>query len=103
MPPFTIELEKLPSKDAASTTYRAKGKLSLETVSRFIQEMRPEPSQKLILEMSGVSFLDSAGVGALVSLCESAHAGKDPGAGVTFATGHGGSDGSGTAEPAAYL
>jgi len=68
MPPFTIELEKLPSKDAASTTYRAKGKLSLETVSRFIQEMRPEPSQKLILEMSGVSFLDSAGVGALVSL-----------------------------------
>ena len=68
MPTFTIELEKLPPSDATSTMYRVKGKLSLETVSRFIQEMRPEPSQNLILEMSGVSFLDSAGVGALVSL-----------------------------------
>jgi len=30
--------------------------------------MRPEPATRLVLDMSGVSFLDSAGVGALVSL-----------------------------------
>jgi anti-sigma B factor antagonist len=30
--------------------------------------LRPEPAQHLILDMSGVTFLDSAGVGALVSL-----------------------------------
>jgi anti-anti-sigma factor len=30
--------------------------------------LRPEPAPHLILEMHGVSFLDSAGVGALVSL-----------------------------------
>jgi anti-sigma B factor antagonist len=30
--------------------------------------MRPEPASYLVLDMSGVSFLDSAGVGALVSL-----------------------------------
>ena len=68
MPPATIELEKLPTSDTTSSTYRAKGKLSLETVNLFIQQMRPEPTPNLILEMSGVSFLDSAGVGALVSL-----------------------------------
>jgi anti-anti-sigma factor len=30
--------------------------------------LRPESAQHLILDMSGVTFLDSAGVGALVSL-----------------------------------
>jgi anti-sigma B factor antagonist len=44
------------------------GKLSLETVSEFITTMRPEPAPHLVLDMSGLSFLDSAGVGALVSL-----------------------------------
>jgi anti-sigma B factor antagonist len=68
MPPFTIEIEKLPSSNDSLTTYSLKGKLSLETVSEFIQKMRPEPAQHLILEMSEVSFLDSAGVGSLVSL-----------------------------------
>jgi anti-sigma B factor antagonist len=44
------------------------GKLSLETVSSFLQELRPVDAEKLILDMSGVSYLDSAGVGALVQL-----------------------------------
>jgi anti-anti-sigma factor len=44
------------------------GKLSLETVSGFLQELRPLDATALILDMSGVSFLDSAGVGALVQL-----------------------------------
>lgn len=47
---------------------RLNGKLSLETVHNFIQILRPEPAAHLVLDMSGVSFLDSAGVGALVSL-----------------------------------
>src|SRR6266567_896437 len=44
------------------------GKLSLETVSRLLQELRPATADKLVLDMSGISFLDSAGVGALVQL-----------------------------------
>jgi len=48
--------------------YQLKGKLSLETVNEFVQKLRPDPAQHLILDMSGVTFLDSAGVGALVSL-----------------------------------
>jgi len=68
MPPFNLDLEKLPSSDENLAIYRASGKLSLETVSEFIQKLRPDSSAYLVLDMSGVSFLDSAGVGALVSL-----------------------------------
>ena len=47
---------------------RLSGKLSLETVSGFLQQLRQNDSRKLILDMSGVSYLDSAGVGAVVQL-----------------------------------
>ena len=47
---------------------RLNGRLSLETVHNFIHTLRPEDAARLILDMSGVSFLDSAGVGALVQL-----------------------------------
>ena len=68
MPPITLDLEKDASSTEATTIYRAKGKLSLETVNGFVQQLRPDASSKLVLDLSGVSFLDSAGVGALVSL-----------------------------------
>jgi anti-sigma B factor antagonist len=63
-----LDLEKLPESDATHLVTRLSGKLGLETVHNFIQTMRPEPATHLILDMSGVSFLDSAGVGALVQL-----------------------------------
>lgn len=47
---------------------RLNGKLSIETVHNFIQTLRPEPAPHLILDLSGVAFLDSAGVGALVQI-----------------------------------
>ena len=68
MPPFKLELEKRPDSTDALAIYQLNGKLSLETVNEFIQKLRPEPAQHLILDLSGVTFLDSAGVGALVSL-----------------------------------
>ncbi len=68
MPNGKLDLEKknIEGRDAAIT--RLSGMLSLETVHTFIETMRPEPAAYLILDMSGVSYLDSAGVGALVSL-----------------------------------
>ncbi len=63
-----LNLEKLPASDASHLVTRLNGKLSLETVHNFIETLRPEPAAHLILDMSGVSFLDSAGVGALVRL-----------------------------------
>lgn len=68
MQTFKLELEKQPSSSESLTIYKATGKLSLETVSEFIQKLRPESAASVILDMSGVTFLDSAGVGALVSI-----------------------------------
>jgi anti-anti-sigma factor len=47
---------------------RLTGKLSLETVNAFLQQTRAFTDEKVVLDMSGVSYLDSAGVGALVQL-----------------------------------
>jgi anti-sigma B factor antagonist len=68
MPLITLDLEKNASSNESTAVYHAKGKLSLETVSGFVQRLRPDESPTLVLDMSGVNFLDSAGVGALVSL-----------------------------------
>ncbi len=68
MQPAQLDLEKLSSSDESNLVTRLNGKLSLETVHNFIQTLRPEPAAHLVLDMSGVSFLDSAGVGALVSI-----------------------------------
>ena len=68
MQPAQLDLEKLSSSDESNLVTRLNGKLSLETVHNFIQTLRPEPATHLVLDMGGVSFLDSAGVGALVSL-----------------------------------
>lgn len=63
-----LDLEKLSASSGGNLVIRLNGKLSLETVHNFIQTLRPEPAAHLVLDMSGVSFLDSAGVGALVSI-----------------------------------
>jgi len=68
MPPFRLDIEKLPSSTEALTIYTANGKLSIETVNEFLPKLRAEGAQRVILDLAGVSFLDSAGVGALVSL-----------------------------------
>jgi anti-sigma B factor antagonist len=68
MQPAQLDLEKLSASNGGNLVTRLSGKLSLETVHNFIQTLRPEPAAHLVLDMSAVSFLDSAGVGALVSL-----------------------------------
>jgi anti-sigma B factor antagonist len=68
MPPFRLDIEKLPSSTDALAIYKADGKLSIETVNGFLPQLRAEAARRVVLDLSGVSFLDSAGVGALVSL-----------------------------------
>lgn len=68
MPPFTLDVEKTAGSTDEVTVYQLKGKLSLETVAGFIPQMRQETAKHVVVDMSGVNFLDSAGVGALVSL-----------------------------------
>ncbi|HEX8894006.1 MAG TPA: STAS domain-containing protein, partial [Terriglobales bacterium] len=66
MQAIRLGLENETSGSADIYVTRLTGKLSLETVHEFLCMMRPEPASYLVLDMSGVSFLDSAGVGALV-------------------------------------
>ena len=68
MPPTQLEIVRESGANGSLLVSRLNGKLSLETVHDFISTMRTEPATRLVLDMSGVSFLDSAGVGALVSL-----------------------------------
>jgi anti-anti-sigma factor len=68
MQPAQLNIERQPASNGDTLVTRLTGKLSLETVHNFIATMRPEPATRLVLDMSGLSFLDSAGVGALVSL-----------------------------------
>lgn len=68
MQPAQLDLDRQPGTNGDPLVVRLKGKLSLETVSGFVSTMRQEPATRLVLDMSGLTFLDSAGVGALVSI-----------------------------------
>ena len=62
-----LDIAQIPSSNG-TVVAQLSGKLNLETVSGFLQTLRPIGADKLVLNMSGVTFLDSAGVGALVQL-----------------------------------
>ncbi len=62
-----LDIAREPGTNGTLVT-RLNGKLSLETVHDFVSTLRPEQATHLVLDMSGLTFLDSAGVGALVSL-----------------------------------
>jgi anti-anti-sigma factor len=68
MPLANLEFDKQAISTETQLVLRLNGKLSLETVHSFVSQLRPEPTAVLVLDMSGVTFLDSAGVGALVQL-----------------------------------
>jgi anti-anti-sigma factor len=68
MQPVKLDVQLEESSNGTPSVAKLDGKLVLETVSGFLQTLRPHVSSNLIMDMSGVSFLDSAGVGALVQL-----------------------------------
>ncbi|HWZ25126.1 MAG TPA: STAS domain-containing protein [Verrucomicrobiae bacterium] len=63
-----LELQQGKDNGNGTVATRLEGKLSLETVNSFLRTMRQEQAKRLVLDMGGVSFVDSSGVGALVSL-----------------------------------
>ena len=68
MQPIQLNVQMQESGNGTPSVAKLDGKLVLETVNQFLQTMRPQASRGLVMDMSGVSFLDSAGVGALVQL-----------------------------------
>src|ERR1700692_2614251 len=47
------------------------GPLTMENVSPFMNAVRREDAPTMILDFSGVPYLDSSGLGSLVSACTS--------------------------------
>ena len=68
MQPARLDINAQPNHNADLKIVRLDGKLALETVHNFVSTMRAESAKRLVLDMGGLSFLDSAGVGALVQL-----------------------------------
>jgi anti-anti-sigma factor len=68
MQPIKLSVNFSEEQGKQAAVAKLEGKLVLETVTEFLKTMRPQAASSLVLDMSGVSFLDSAGVGALVQM-----------------------------------
>jgi anti-sigma B factor antagonist len=74
-PPKTVTDSERPSSGPSLIrVLKITGRLSLETVHKFLHEVRSETALFLIVDLSGVAYLDSAGVGALIDLSVSRRA-----------------------------
>ncbi|HZQ94595.1 MAG TPA: STAS domain-containing protein [Candidatus Sulfotelmatobacter sp.] len=62
-----LEIERL---DRGVLSFR--GPLTMENVTPFLNAVRRENAPTMILDLSGVPYLDSSGLGSLVSACTSA-------------------------------
>jgi anti-sigma B factor antagonist len=63
---LTIETQQSPQSDVATIVLT--GSLTLETVTGFNHRLREETAPVLLLDLTKIEWLDSAGVGALVQL-----------------------------------
>jgi anti-sigma B factor antagonist len=66
MPIENMQVVASDGPHAGQRILRLKGPLSLHTVFEFQNLVRSETSPNLIIDFSGVPFIDSAGLGALV-------------------------------------
>ncbi len=66
MPSEPLEVERL---DRGVLSFR--GPLTMENVSPFMNAVRREDAPTMILDLTGVPYLDSSGLGSLVSACTS--------------------------------
>jgi anti-sigma B factor antagonist len=66
-PELKLDMEKTSSE----TTVRATGRITLETSAKLestLRDLMPE-GKRIVLDLTSVDYIDSAGLGALVSVC----------------------------------
>ncbi len=61
-----LRIELKDGKHPGQRIVQLRGNLSLQTVPSFLKVVRAESAPAMIVDFSGVSILDSAGVGALI-------------------------------------
>ena len=62
----TLQIVTSAGSKAGQTILTLKGSLNIQTIFDFQKATREEGAPKLILDFSGVPYVDSAGLGALV-------------------------------------
>ena len=66
MPNENLQIVVSPGNREGQKILRLKGSLNIQTIFGFQSAVRAENSPVVILDFSGVPFIDSAGLGALV-------------------------------------
>jgi len=67
MTPEKIEIATSAGAREGQNIFVIKGPLNIHTLFEFRNAIRDDPSASLIVDFAGVPFIDSAGLGALVS------------------------------------
>ena len=63
-----LTIEELPTTPDGNSVWRLTGPLVITSFFEFQERMRADKSKTLILEFSGVPYIDSTGIGALVTI-----------------------------------
>jgi anti-sigma B factor antagonist len=63
-----LTIEELPAVNHGDAVWRLTGPLVITTFFEFQERVRAEKSQTLALDFSGVPYIDSTGIGALMSI-----------------------------------
>ena len=61
-------IEELPTTPDGNSVWRLTGPLVITSFFEFQERMRADKSKTLVLEFSGVPYIDSTGIGALVTI-----------------------------------
>lgn len=63
-----LTIEELPTTPHGNSVWRLTGPLVITSFFEFQERMRADQSKTLVLEFSGVPYIDSTGIGALVTI-----------------------------------
>jgi len=66
MPPEPLVIDDIPGPKAGQRILRLTGPLTMTNLFNFQAQVRADTSRSLILDFTHVSYVDSAGIGALV-------------------------------------
>ena len=62
-----LSIERIPSATEGLETMKLTGPLTLATLFEMQESLRKDPQPNTIIDLSGVPYVDSAGLGALLS------------------------------------